>query len=430
MLYEYDAFNDISYDPSKWCYDILPLNNERELQPGSLTEIWLQDILKEAKYPVDTIQIDRVFAINMEILIAVSMGSRIVMAYHYSGTKFNYPVYECPYNEGWLDVACVASKGYQAFGNAPSFSLSILTEGNQILNLEMRPDSNTFTQAYRVAINSRHQYTKLLFREPQREDGTKQPVFYLWAPKRRILQQFAVALQDGKAQSGRGGPDDLQGSANPIPSTEVKIRNPRLEGREIPVDGASLSLWIDSRKDTVLCADAGNHILFECGMKVSSSEVLCGRGEPGCSGENTQSQQAYLSSPCFPLVYRPQDYVEKERFAPSAKNILGVEQAGRPRLILLCDVGNQAVRKIWQLPDHPQAQDLANFDQINTLLRNTAEQGTTQPLLRSPCINPKALYVNPCGLLTVTTEHFAYVIASYSAVPEQNTTDSGVSGSS
>ncbi len=428
MQLKYNACNEFSYSPSKWCFDMLPLQNESELQPGGLTYVLLQNILDSSKCSLTSSQIDRVFAIDLDVLIAVSLKSRLIITYH-SYQNYHYKVYTCPFPEQWLDIACVASENKAGYGNPYNYSLFILTEKNRLLNLEMDWGTKAFEQNYCVTIDSKHQYTKLLLREPCRGDNSGESSLYLWDPKRKILQQFEISLESQKRQQNDTLSGFKSGVATPIKLTEFKIRNPRLVGYEVPVSGYDLTLCIDSQKNSILCADSKNHILFECSRIGSNSEILCGCGEAGCAEEGTPSQEAHISSPCAPLVFRPQDYVEKERFTHSSKNILGAEQAGRPRIILLCDAGNQAVRKIWQFPDNPQAQDLANFDRISTLIRENAGRLDMTSMLKLPCSNPKAIYSNPYGLLTVTTEHYAYVIASYSVIPEQNIVKSGVSES-
>lgn len=429
MPYEYNKLSDISYHPSKWCHDMLPLQDEDNLQSGRLVKIKLQDILNSAKLYTDHVQIDHVFAINLDVLIAVSLKSNLVISYRYSEFNHLYHVYNPPHTEKWLDVVCISSKdpGSGNYRTPHIFSLLLLTEDQKIICLEMRQDSNKFVETNRVAISSKHKYTKLLLREPCPGDRSDQLSYYLWSPKRKMLQQFEFGLSNHNISNENDRyADCCVGKAIPIPYSEVKIRNPKLDGQEILIDGFALTLSIDAQNNSVLCADAKNHILFECKMKLSASEILCGRGMPGASEEHMQSKDAYLSSPCTPLVFRPQDYVEKERFSLSSKNILGATQAGRPRLILICDPGNQAVRKIWQFPNSPQAQDLANFDQINTLICDVVKRMPQEPLLQLFCDNPQGLYVNPCGLLTITTEGYAYIIASYSALPEQKTVQSNV----
>lgn len=427
MAYFFEAINEISYTPSKWCFDMLNLQNEDALQPGALTivqyaDFWSSTATKPTK---STAFFDRVFAISLDTLIAVNFDAQLVVTYHYTEPCYQYANYKIQDTHKWLDVVCAASYSSKNYGNPYTFSLFILTEGGKIITLELNSDSKKFVRTHDITINSKHRYTQILLVDPHKACGQDSYRIYLWTPQRKILQQFEIDF--GATSSA----NDSQGIAQPVPLTEVKIRNPRLDGQEIAIEGCNLTLAIDYKNSSILCADCKNHILFECSMKSSQTEVLCGRGIPGKAAENTPSKAAYLSSPCFPLVFRPQEYVEKGRFSMSAKNILGASNKARPRLLLVCDPGNDAVRKIWQFPNSPQALDLANFDQINTLVGELPERSRhLDATLCIPCVNPRALYVNPCGLLTITTEKCAYIIASYSVIPEQKTITSDVSGSS
>jgi len=421
MLRRYSAADDISYYPSKWCYDLLPLQDAGNLREGKLITIEVNrragPDASDGKLSKAIQNVDKVFAISLEVAIFVSMSSRQVVAYNYK-QKFNYPIYKCQYTEKWRDVICVASRSSGTYRSSPIFSLLILTESSKIIKLEMRQDSMTFVEVCRISINSRHEYTQLLLYEPPQEDGPGEPLLYLWTPKRRMIQNFTIVLDNDSSMP-------LTGKAELTPGKEIKIRNPELNGETVQVDGSALSLSIDSQKGTVLCADRDHHILFECQMQTSGSTVLCGQGKPGRSEENAQSKQAYLHSPCAPLSYYPQDYVEKSRFSTEAKETLSVKRPGFPRIILLCDAGNQAVRKIWQFADSPQAHDLAGYDRMCTLI---CDSDSKSPLLQLPCEGPKALYVNPCGILTITTDRYAYIIASHGALPEQRTVQSQVPG--
>ena len=91
----------------------------------------------------------------------------------------------------------------------------------------------------------------------------------------------------------------------------------------------------------------------------------------------------------------------------------------------MCDVGNQAVRKLWQFPDDPQVHDLAGHDKVYTLV---CDSGGKDALRRLSCQNPKGFYVNTSGVLTVTTEDFAYIITSAGVLPEVRTAQSEVEG--
>lgn len=362
---------------------------------------------------------DKVFAISSDDLIAVGMTSRQAVVYHYTDSKHLFPLYKCPYPEKWRDVICIDSKNEGAFRNTPVFSLLILTEKGKLIKLEMRQDNMTFVEVYRISIDSKNDFTQiLLFEPPPPEDGQEgpPPQIYLWAPKRKMLQNISIVVDEN-------GPLPYTGRAEPVAGKDIKIRNPDLAGTPVSVNGEDLSLAIDSRKETILCADKSNHILFECQMGSSGSVVLCGRGTPGCPEEGAPSKQAYLNTPCAPLSYHPQDYIEKSRFSTGARDALNVKQPGLPRIILLCDVGNQAVRKLWQFPNDPQVHDLAGHDKVYTLVCNS---GSKDVLRHQPCQNPKGLYINPEGVLTIATEDFAYIITSSGVLPEVRTGQSEV----
>lgn len=425
MSRKFSAAGDISYRPSKWCHDLLPLQNQENLQEGKLVSVPLNKIVGPGSKEggrADTLQkADKVFAVSSNDLIAVDMTSRRVVAYHYTDGKHLFPLYKCPYPEKWRDVICIASKNEGAFRNTPVFSLLILTEKGRLIKLEMRQDTLTFVEVYRVSIDSKNDFTQiLLFEPPPPEDGREglAPQIYLWAPKRKMLQNIFITVDEN-------GPFPYTGRAEPVSGKDIKIRNPELVGAPISVNGEDLSLAIDSRKETILCADKSNHILFECQMGSSGSVVLCGRGTPGCPEEGVPSKQAYLNTPCAPLSYHPQDYIEKSRFSTGARDALNIKQPGLPRIILLCDVGNQAVRKLWQFPNDPQVHDLAGHDKVYTLV---CDSGSKDALRRLSCKNPKGFYVNPEGVLTITTEDFAYIITSAGVLPEVRTGQSEVEG--
>lgn len=407
MMYSsHDEITEISYEPSKWCFDMLNLRNEEELEAGRIKTVQYEDLCPGE----GEVCFDRVFAISLDVLMAVHLESRRIVTYHYDGQKFPYGEFRGEGGERWLDAVCAASYNRGNLTALYDFSLLILTEGGRLLLIELEAASNKLVCTHDMAINSRRQYTKILLEGPCQNQDPMQ--IYLWEPQRKILQQFELLLD--------------QETAQPVPFTEFKIKNPKLDGKELGINGYDLTLSLDGENHSVLCADRDKHILFECGMRRYTPDVLCGQGIPGPAEEHVPTKQAYLAAPCAPMVYRPQDFVEKGRFTPSTKNILGVAEKGRPRLILVCDAGNGAVRKIWQFPNHPQALDLAGFDQINTLVGMLPRTGRYRPTLCRSCENPKALYVNPLGLLTVTMEHSAYVIAAYHVGPEQKTVSSQV----
>lgn len=175
----------------------------------------------------DTLQkADKVFAVSSNDLIAVDMTSRRVVAYHYTDGKHLFPLYKCPYPEKWRDVICIASKNEGAFRNTPVFSLLILTEKGRLIKLEMRQDTLTFVEVYRVSIDSKNDFTQiLLFEPPPPEDGREglAPQIYLWAPKRKMLQNIFITVDEN-------GPFPYTGRAEPVSGKDIKIRNPELVG--------------------------------------------------------------------------------------------------------------------------------------------------------------------------------------------------------
>ena len=421
MTYFNDSSREISYTPSKWCFDLLCLRNENELTTGSLTVVHYSDIFaSQSRLSTSRdLSFDRVFAISTDVLIAVNFDEHLIMTYRYSQPRYLYSRYVGKSAEKWLDVICVASHNRYLGGNC-SYSLFILTVKGRIVILEL-DSANRFVPTYDVIIDSKRCYTKILPCNLCESDNSDPLFVYLWAPKPRILQKFKVDLQI-KVPS-----DTEKRLAEPVPHTELKIKNPKLNGQEISIEGSDLTLAIDYQNNSVICADSKKHILFENSMTVSRSEVICGCGMPGTTEENTASKAAFLSAPCAPLVFRPQDYVEKGRFTTASKNVLGATERGRPRLLLVCDVNNQAVRKIWQFPNTPQALDLNSFDRIYTLIGEFHYTDRYQPRLYRRCENPKALYVNPYGLLTITAGNCAYIIAAYNVIPEQKTIQSNIS---
>lgn len=240
---------------------------------------------------------------------------------------------------------------------------------------------------------------------------------YLWAPGIKILQDWHLY------SSGTG---ELQ--------REVRLKQPKWTAKEsapvIAYDSQALTMCVDEMEDSVICADRTNHLLFECSLRTSHSEVLCGQGEPGCPEENTKAPLAFLNAPCAPLVLRPMEFISFAQFSPYAKRVIGAEKTksrsyGRkPRMILVCDAGNRAVRKIWQFPASPQAEDLANLNRIYTLLSESEIEGHGGELLNLHCGAPKRLFIGPSGRLTVTTDSFVYIFASHFTIQEERIRDS------
>lgn len=423
MLTEYTFSNDISYNASNWCYDLMQLKNSPADNGQCIQTVYWRDIVNASKGTVKQTKFDKTFAINSKALVAVNLFAKLIVSFEYMTKACVYGKFQLPDSRKWIDAMCVTSGVWQGNYN---FSIYILTDQNQLIVFTIEPYSNTFLNPYNITINSKHNYTKLVSCESGEvnEYGSGNQL-YLWTPKKKMLQQFEIKLYSEKERKRLSIPEDCHGIAEPVPHTAVKIRPPKLNGVEFSCDGAALSLCIDVYRNSALCADARNHILFECTLEPSSlsnSSLLCGIGKPGIMKEDTDSWLNPLNSPCAPMVFRPQNYVQRDQFTSSSWNMLNA--GADPRIVLLCDSENQAVRKIWQFPKTSHADDLSDLNHIYTLMQKDETAKRENKLLHLPCNRPNALYVNPCGVLTITTEDCAYILRSAVAVVDERAVES------
>lgn len=435
MLAEYTFTNDISYRASDWCYDLMQLKQTPPDVGQYIQTVYWKEIINsidKSQRNVKLSDFDKAFAISGQALIAVNLSTKLMVAFSYVAKEpYIFGQFCSSGSEKWIDAMCITSDFKKANQSRYNFSIYVLTDQNQLIVFMIEPYSNTFRNHYYIPINSKHQYTKLVSCESgeinMSGDDSR---LYLWTPKKKMIQQFEVKLYSQKEYANLSLPEDCHGIAEPVPHTAVKIKPPKLNSMELSCDGVALTLCIDVHRNSVLCADSQNHILFECSLEPSSlsnSTLLCGLGKPGIMKEDTDTWVNPLNAPCAPMVYRPQNYVQQDQFASFSWNMLNA--GADPRIILLCDSGNQAVRKIWQFPKTSHADDLSNLNRIYTLLQKVETASYENELLRLPCNNPKALYVNPCGLLTVTMADCAYILRSAVSTIEERAAESDNSSS-
>lgn len=420
--HDFEAFYlPISYQASNWFFDLLPLNRSSAVDPEFL-KIDMRDIQRAMGCAS---AVDFVFAVDEDVLVAVCLKERKAATCRYrEGCKI-CGLYTSSNGAAWLDVVCsveARSWGRREASISLTCFLFVLTKENTVIKISVQPSSYSLVEEYRVFLNRQVNYKKILLNtKPQIQINEKNRVpndtVYLWAPVNKVLQSYNLY---------RDGTGELQ--------REVRIKRPKWtvqEGSpEIAYDPQALTLYVDEMEDSVICADRTNHLLFECSLKTSYSEVLCGQGKPGCPEENMKTPAAFLNMPCAPLVLRPGEYISLDKFDTFAKTVVTAEKVKqkpygkRPRLILVCDAGNDAVRKIWQFPSSQQAQDLAKLNRIYTLLSKSEIEGCTGDLLGSLCGKPKGLFIGPSGRLTVTTDSSVYILAAHIVIYEDRTYNS------
>ena len=432
MPTEYTLADEISYRASNWCYDLMKLKHSPLDDGQCLQTVYWKDIANASKRATIQSKFDKIFTITKQVLLAVQLSEKRVVSFSYRSTpRFIFDQFQYPDSGNWIDAACIASGFENKWEGRYNFSIYILTDQNELIVFEMEPYSNMFHAPYHITINSKHQYTRLVGRESGEINtfGTNSRL-YLWTPKKKMLQQFEIKQYSQKEHMSRSIPENCQGVAEPVPYMAFKIKAPKLNGVELPYDGTALTLSVDGYRNSALCADAKNHILFEHVLGSSSSTILCGLGRPGCmEKEDIDTWTALINTPCAPMVFRPQEFVSKDQFKSSTWDMLN---AGTdPRIVLLCDSGNHAVRKIWQFPKNSYADDLSNLNRIYTLLRQDENERAKRKkeLLQLPCNGPKAFYVNPCGILTVTTADCAHILCSTVAVVDEKAMECDISTS-
>ena len=429
MPTEYTFASEISYCASNWCYDLMQLKNPPTDVKQCVHTVCWEDIANASKGAAMQPKFDKTFAISNQVLLAVQLSEKRVVSISYScpppQSQFIFNQFQYPNSGKWIDAACITDGFKTKLEGRYDFSIYILTDQNELIVFNMQPYSNMLQKPYHIAINSKHQYTKLIdCNSGEINSFGANNRLYLWTPKKKMLQQFEIKLYSARERMIRSIPENCQGIAEPVSYMAFKIKAPKLNGVELPYDGTALALSVDGHRNSVLCADAQNHVLFECTLGSSNSTILCGLGKPGCMGkEGTNTWAAPLNTPCAPMVFRPQEFVSQDQFTSFSWNILNV--GADPRIVLLCDSGNQAVRKIWQFPKTSHADDLSDLNRIYTLLRQDENEQPKRKkeLLQLPCNDPKALYVNPCGILTVTTADCAHILCSTVAAIDERAVD-------
>lgn len=415
--FDFNSFLPISYQASNWFFDLLSLNNSiavnREFLKIPMRELQEAMGCKKA--------IDYVFAMDQHVLVAVCLKERKVATYRYKGNQGLCSLWTS--TEGaWVDavgsVETTDSSSLKGHWSLP-YSLFVLTKENVLIKISVQP-GYALTEDYRVTFYQNIEYKKILIGSKAQthmdEKRKATDAVYLWVPRNKILQNWYL-YGDGTGKLQR----------------EVRLKQPKWTEKEnsstVAYDPEALTMCVDEIENSVICADRTNHLLFECSLRTSHSEVLCGQGKPGSPEENAKTPLAFLNAPCVPLVLRPMEFIDFEQFSPFTKEMIGAGKTesrvygGKPRMILVCDAGNHAVRKIWQFPASPQARDLANLNRIYTLLSESEIGGHEGELLNLNCGEPKALFIGPSGRLTVTTDSFVYILASQFTIKEERVLD-------
>ena len=400
----------VEYRVSGWLHDYLPLRRGLTVRDGEVLEIPVDDIKKAMNCRGG---IDFAFVLDENVFVAVSLLGRCIATYRYRTNPGLCDLYRAEDGEPWVDAACSLRNGRAVYELS---SLFLLTKKNRIIKLSIHHGHYRPSFEYDVQIEQSQEYQRILVCAVPKSSsmGPTDATVYLWAPKKRMLQMFNLFRGGGRAES--------KAELN----REVRVKRPKLlqDGQmtEFDYDPHALTVYMDEQSHSVLCADRSNHILFECFLNYSESRLLCGQGIPGRSGENVETPAALLSAPCAPLVVRPWEYIDINMFDVGTKDLIKATKDGAlPRVVLVCDGGNRAVRKIWQFPDHNMAQDLANLNRFYTLLGYDAERGGPgAELLNIRCGRPKALFVGENGQLAVTTDKTVYVLISGNVQAEEN----------
>lgn len=428
---KFEIPNTISYKPKDWLCDLLPIKEGVTTGDGELIKIPILDIQNSV---TGLNSIDRVFALDQNVLVAISLKMRTIITWQYTQPYKVYQILHVENSGEWLDVACSIKNisGLRinpARPNNFSYSIVVLAEKDTILKFSINSFSFKISTEYKVSLDRAQNNTKILL---QNRFSQYPPYYapyydaiYLWAPEKRMLREFNINYE-----TIRGGDTEVQLKQ----VKEIKIRRPQNTDNpmssEFDYDPYNTSLCLDEKDNSVVCADRTNHIIFECSLKNSESEIICGNGLSGCSEENMDTSEALIDSPCNPVVLRPLDYIPKDLFGAYAK---GVFDAGKnmkkPRLILFCDSGNNAVRKIWQFPACPQARDLSRINRIYTLLGDKGHDDARE-LLSTQCNSPTALFLGLQGRLTVKTKEYIYIITAGVVLTEEKNAKSSISGDS
>lgn len=404
----------INYDVSDWFNDLLPLKEGLIWQDDS--EL-LKIPMVELRNAIGTKgNIDFVFTLDHHVLVTVCLKEHKIDTYYYR-EKQKVSTYIGENSKNWLDVSCsVQMVKQKRFPFSQSYFLFVLAEDGNIIKISIHPTSYKIFEEYRFAADNGQQYKKILMSESENAlPFTSDPV-YLWSPAKKMLRRYTLyENSDGKIESKL--------------EREVRVKPPKrtYNGNvsEMAYDPEMLTMCLDKKGNSVICADRTNHILFECSLRDSDSRIICGQGMPGCSMENTDASLAFLDTPCAPLVVRPQEFIPISHFAPSAKKMISAGTSWLPRLILVCDAGNCVVRKIWQFPNGTQMMDLAGLNHMYTLL-GYVEDHLEMSLLRERFREPKALFLGLQGRMTVTTATCVYILAARAVVLEEKSEQAGL----
>lgn len=404
----------INYDVSDWFNDLLPLKDGLIWQDDSE---FFKIPMAELKRAVETQKdIDFVFTLDHYTLVTVCLKERKIDTYYYRERQ-RVCTYKGKDTENWLDVSCSVQLIKQTqIPFSQTHFLFVLMEGGGLIKISVHPTSYRIVEEYRFVMDHGQQYKKILVCDSENTIHFISDSVYLWAPAKKMLRRYTLfENSDAKIEAKL--------------EREVRIKPPKYacDGKvsEIPYDPKALTLCIDRKANSVICADRINHILFECSLRDSDSKIICGRGIFGRSVDNTDASMAFLNAPCAPLVLRPQEFIPIAHFSLSAKKMISAGTSWLPRLILVCDTGNCAIRKIWQFPTGTQMMDLSGLNRMYTLLGYFEDQPEAK-LLQECFSEPKALFLGPQGRLTITTATCTYILAAKAVVLEEKSEQAGL----
>ena len=397
----------IKEDISTWLYDQLPLTQDLK---GNMEKPMPAEILCKTlglKY-----SIDYAYPLGNNAVLVVSMRDRTLIVYNYKTHSCGKPFSLKP-TDVWIDVICLPvlqERGAEKYTNQATIDsvlIYVLTNKGRIFKFhtELTNRSSPFmhydiVMDYCATISTLHPATKILpcriTETPYGKDAVD--TLFLWLPSKRLLQKYSLF--------------DIKGSDSPVPrlGAEIKLKYPHefADGNVQAKNTEALSLYLDEIAQSVIVADAFKRIVFEFSLTEKNSQLICSFCED-------PSETNLMVGPTFPLILRPQDYVQRSMLSDFSQQALRSDATGVLPRMLLIFFQNQLL-KIWQFPDSPALLlDLSGETIVSTLMGKDPEamrKSEKNTLIESGFGSFRAMSIGSLGQLAVVTDEAVYLLFS------------------
>lgn len=404
----------ISGDVSDWLYDLLPLSNSNHYT-GEFLEFSSEDLRSSLAFEH---QIDYVYPLGNNAILAVSLQDKAIVVYNYKN-KLIGDQYRVNTADEWLDVFClpplfqesISPKSPSLFNsdNTDETSIYILTNRKQVIKLHTQQQLKQFRceiiPDYSIDIPSAHHIAKILpcrEKEKGRYGIIALDTFYLWLPSKRLLQKYSLFPNLGKIEP------------TPRLSTEIKLRFPDYyEGNELHSKvHTALTLYLDEVGQSVIVADACNQCIFEFSLTEKSAKDFYSILKETDSRVEERSDADRLYSPYFPLVLRPQAYVQNSLLSSFSQRVNKADVTGvLPRILLVFD--KERLIKIWQFPEASEALDYSGQTIVNILMVKKDYAPDPKPEPMNVDFNElRSMSIGSAGQLAVVAKEAVYLLFS------------------